>query len=403
MKQLNKQVDANLISKEKKLTDEEARLQDLKETAIKIEYEAKNILKRLNDTKKDINESNLFLKEYKQNLKENKLKDNSDEINKLEQKLAELTNLVNNANLSINNYKTETNELLVSNKFLTDEVNELKQKLPANFKPELLVGNITDKNFSDNENKLNEFFRNKSYYQTLIENLTEELGGNFVDEKLLKETTIKFEELTKVINNLRVEVGITGSTLEANEKILNKNTKFIAELEEVNKNLEIVLKLQSYIAKNALVDFVAEEYLYLITEYSNKFVNRISRGKYLLSYNSETSEFMAIDNFNGGFTRSIKTLSGGERFIFSLSLALGVSQSIAVSNDKNFNFFFIDEGFGNLSEDYIDDVLQCFESLTRLNFVVGFITHVDKMQEYITNKVVVTKDNNESGSVIKQY
>ena len=345
----------------------------------------------------------MFLKEYKQNLKENKLKDNSDEINKLEQKLAELTNLVNNANLSINNYKTETNELLVSNKFLTDEVNELKQKLPANFKPELLVGNITDKNFSDNENKLNEFFRNKSYYQTLIENLTEELGGNFVDEKLLKETTIKFEELTKVINNLRVEVGITGSTLEANEKILNKNTKFIAELEEVNKNLEIVLKLQSYIAKNALVDFVAEEYLYLITEYSNKFVNRISRGKYLLSYNSETSEFMAIDNFNGGFTRSIKTLSGGERFIFSLSLALGVSQSIAVSNDKNFNFFFIDEGFGNLSEDYIDDVLQCFESLTRLNFVVGFITHVDKMQEYITNKVVVTKDNNESGSVIKQY
>ena len=265
------------------------------------------------------------------------------------------------------------------------------------------MGNITDKNFSDNENKLNEFFRNKSYYQTLIENLTEELCGNFVDEKLLKETTIKFEELTKVINNLRVEVGITGSTLEANEKILNKNTKFIAELEEVNKNLEIVLKLQSYIAKNALVDFVAEEYLYLITEYSNKFVNRISRGKYLLSYNSETSEFMAIDNFNGGFTRSIKTLSGGERFIFSLSLALGVSQSIAVSNDKNFNFFFIDEGFGNLSEDYIDDVLQCFESLTRLNFVVGFITHVDKMQEYITNKVVVTKDNNESGSVIKQY
>ena len=112
---------------------------------------------------------------------------------------------------------------------------------------------------------------------------------------------------------------------------------------------------------------------------------------------------MAIDNFNGGFTRSIKTLSGGERFIFSLSLALGVSQSIAVSNDKNFNFFFIDEGFGNLSEDYIDDVLQCFESLTRLNFVVGFITHVDKMQEYITNKVVVTKDNNEVGSVIKQY
>ena len=62
----------------------------------------------------------------------------------------------------------------------------------------------------------------------------------------------------------------------------------------------------------------------------------------MLKYSNENSgEFLAIDNFNGGMTRSIKTLSGGERFIFSLSLALGVSQSIAVNNNKSFNFFFI--------------------------------------------------------------
>jgi exonuclease SbcC len=90
----------------------------------------------------------------------------------------------------------------------------------------------------------------------------------------------------------------------------------------------------------------------------------------MLKYSTKNlGEFVAVDNFNGGATRSIKTLSGGERFIFSLGLALGVSQSIAVNNNKAFNFFFIDEGFGNLSDDYIDDVLNCFDTLIKLDAV----------------------------------
>ena len=86
-----------------------------------------------------------------------------------------------------------------------------------------------------------------------------------------------------------------------------------------------------------------------------------------------------------------------------MGLALGVSQSIAVNNNKSFNFIFIDEGFGNLSDDYIEDVLNCFDSLIRLDFTVGFISHVEKMQEYITNKVVVKKDSNDEGTIIEQY
>ena len=107
--------------------------------------------------------------------------------------------------------------------------------------------------------------------------------------------------------------------------------------------------------------------------------------------------------FNGGIKRSVKTLSGGERFIVSLSLALGISQSIAVNNDKNFNFFFIDEGFGNLSENYIEKVLQSFDALINLNFTVGFITHVEKMQYYLNSKIIVTKDNTDEGSKIEEY
>lgn len=403
IKELNRQVNTKLTSCEKKLSEESARLSDLKETAIKIEYEAKNIFKNLNDVKNAIEKNNNKLTLFNQDLMSNLLVDNTEEIEKLEQlKTAEVEKLQEVLS-QINEQKTTQGELVVANKFLMEEVEELNKKLPDNFNPKLASPNITDANILDNEEKLEKYLKNKNYYQTLVENLFKELGGKVVYDKSFDALSIKNEELTQTINNLRVEVGVVGSTLENNEKILEKNLMFEKELVEVDKQLELVLKLQSHISKNALVDFVSEEYLYLITEYSNKFVNRISRGKYLLSYNNETSEFMAIDNFNGGISRSIKTLSGGERFIFSLSLALGVSQSIAVSNNKNFNFFFIDEGFGNLSDDYIDNVLECFETLTRLDLTVGFITHVDRMQEFITNKVVVEKDNNQLGSIIKQY
>ena len=259
-------------------------------------------------------------------------------------------------------------------------------------------------NYEEKKTEVDEYLKKKTYTETLVNSLSEELKDVDINSE---EILNKHKELDTYVDNLneaKVRLGINKSTKENNIKMLVKQNEVETELHQVHNDLKLTQKLASYIARNALVDYVSEEYLYLITQYANKFVYSISRGKYMLKYSNENSgEFLAIDNFNGGMTRSIKTLSGGERFIFSLSLALGVSQSIAVNNNKSFNFFFIDEGFGNLSDDYIEDVLECFDSLIKLDFTVGFITHVEKMEEYIINKVVVTKENNEEGSIIQQY
>ena len=256
-----------------------------------------------------------------------------------------------------------------------DEIPSLKQRVEA-FHKELTV--IESNTFKLRE-KTKDYIYTKDDYTSLINTLSEN------EEKLTE---------------LRVFINVNKITLDIQKQNLKTVEKLQEELDVVSKQYDTIEKLENLLANGALIDFVSEEYMGLITDFANSYVYKISQGKYLLNYDGD---FNVIDNFNGGIKRSVKTLSGGERFIVSLSLALGISQSIAVNNNKNFNFFFIDEGFGNLSESYIEKVLQSFEALVRLNFTVGFITHVEKMQYYLTSKIIVKKDNNDDGSHIIQY
>lgn len=359
----------------------------------------------ISQLKNDILEKNNNQKAYQQQLTElDGIEDSSQLIDSLEEKMQELEDAKFDINNSINNNLSDIKATEIEIKYLSDSIDELKALVPDGFNPLDYINEINDENYEEKKTEVDEYIKKKTYTETLVDSLSEELKDVDINSE---EILNKHKELDTYVDNLneaKVRLGINKSTKENNIKMLVKQNEVETELHQVHNDLKLTQKLASYIARNALVDYVSEEYLYLITQYANKFVYSISRGKYMLKYSNENSgEFLAIDNFNGGMTRSIKTLSGGERFIFSLSLALGVSQSIAVNNNKSFNFFFIDEGFGNLSDDYIEDVLECFDSLIKLDFTVGFITHVEKMEEYIINKVVVTKENNEEGSIIQQY
>ncbi len=408
VKSLNK-FNNDLIKEQAKLNEDLAKANkkhaELFNLKIEHNLNSTNLKTELENIKDEILENNNNIKIYEAQLLDfGDLEDCSKEIEELNAEIERVENERFDLNNSIAKNNTIIKALEVEAKYLNKEIDEIKQQIPPGFDATSLNSEVNDSNYSVKVNDLNNFEKQKTYYETKVEKLNNELNGKMIDTVVVAKKHEKLERLTETLNETKVKLGIAQTKFENNVLELVKQNEVETELHAVNQDLRLTQKLAAYISKNALVDFVSEEYLYMISEYANKFVYSISRGKYMLKYSSKNAgEFLAIDNFNGGMTRSIKTLSGGERFIFSLSLALGVSQSISVSNNKSFNFFFIDEGFGNLSEDYIDDVLSCFDSLIKLDFTVGFITHVEKMEEYINNKVVVTKENNEEGSVINQY
>lgn len=328
---------------------------------------------------------------------ENKLKETNDQISTVSSDLGETNKNKQQTiiDLEINTSLLETtkskikelNEMLNSYKMNKEEKENLEdQRL-------LLEGDEIVRA----DKLLNEYLMNVSHLESSIRDLSTKIINKNITKEIVEASEEKLNNAKEKIEETKIALAVTRKDIENVESNIEKAKEIKEDLKKAQKELDTVLDLQVLIANGALLEYVAEEYMYLITEFANKYVYSISRGKYFLKYNGD---FVVIDNFNGGIRRGVKTLSGGERFLISLSLALGISQSIATNNNQNFNFFFIDEGFGSLSESYIDKVLQSFDALIRLDFTVGFITHVEKMQNYITNRIVVTKESNEQGSII---
>ena len=103
-------------------------------------------------------------------------------------------------------------------------------------------------------------------------------------------------------------------------------------------------------------------------------------------------ELDVIDHYNGS-ERSVKTLSGGESFKASLALALGLSDEIQSSaGGIRLDTMFVDEGFGSLDEESLEQAVNALAGLTQGNRLVGIISHVSELKNRIDRQIVVTKE-----------
>ena len=113
------------------------------------------------------------------------------------------------------------------------------------------------------------------------------------------------------------------------------------------------------------------------------------------SENKQTQSGLDLDVIDHyiGAARSVKTLSGGESFKASLSLALGLSDEIqSCAGGVKLETMFVDEGFGSLDSDSLEQAMNALNSLADSDRLIGIISHVDALKSRIDNQIVISKD-----------
>jgi len=195
------------------------------------------------------------------------------------------------------------------------------------------------------------------------------------------------------------EQGALGNQIKDMEVRVAVREKIGRELEGLESRLMNLQMLKGLFRGNDFVKFVSSIYLQNLCNAANERFYRMTCQRLKLEL-SEDNDFVVRDFMNEGRVRSARTLSGGQIFQASLSLALALTDNIRHLTGSSQNFFFLDEGFGSLDRESLGVVFDTLKSLRAENRVVGLISHVEEMQQEVPVCLFV-ENTVERGSVVR--
>jgi len=207
------------------------------------------------------------------------------------------------------------------------------------------------------------------------------------DEEMLRDEHMR---CSKQIYTLTEEIGGIKERLNADEKARQKIQQLQSEYEALCREASPWLDLDNLIGSSdgkVYRDFAQSLTFGVLIEYTNMHLQRLTDRYQLIG--KERLSFHVRDLYQAGEIRSIKNLSGGEKFIVSLALALGLSgmagEKICVDS------LFLDEGFGTLDEQALELALDTLSNLPHEGKMIGIISHVRALKDRIPTQIVVTK------------
>ncbi|MBW7676075.1 AAA family ATPase [Chryseobacterium chendengshani] len=348
-----------------------------------VDYQQKEIAEIENIYQK-LAQSNLETEQnYRQLLKDEK---------EISPKLAEQKTIVSLLEKRISELETE----------ISDNETILKDALADNNFQELHhVQTILSQeiNVQEARNRIQKFRIDFETLKNGISELESKLRDFSFDEEQFSEVENHLKTVENELKTANDSVVKTTSEIERLEKEFIKKENLLKELAQLQKRADH-LKIMTNLFKGAgFVQYVSSIYLRQLCDHANIRFHRMTRNQLSLQLN-ENNDFEIIDYLNEGRCRSVKTLSGGQAFQVSLSLALALAESVQSNAQAEKNFFFIDEGFGTQDIESVNIVFETLMNLQKENRIVGIISHVEELKEKIPVSLNIRKDE-ERGSLIE--
>lgn len=336
-----------------------------------------------------------------------------EKANEIEQKTIQTEKEYKTIEEEVNQLKIEFAGQLATQKSIEDQLTEtskkrqkIKNKIEDNlqicqFESVKIVQEIlnTDLNIEQSKKEIENFY---TEWNILLNKVNEaqskfkDFDGSETNYQQKKQTfeasSTQLKTLTSDFGKIEGELSRLQNELKAKEDIIKEQQV----LQQRFDNLSIFKKMFD---KQGFVEFVSTIYLRQLCENANVRFHRMTRNQLSLQIN-ENNDFEIIDYLNEGKSRSVKTLSGGQSFQVSLSLALALAESVQSYAQSSKNFFFIDEGFGTQDQESVNIVFETLSQLQKENRIVGIISHVEELKDRIPVALQITKDE-EKGSLIE--
>ena len=237
-----------------------------------------------------------------------------------------------------------------------------------------------------------------------VQQLKQQLEGSVepdIQEQLDKKAELQARKDATLKEQKAIHSRLTAN--QTNQNNIRSKLETLTELEEKQKWLRALSDTANGTIKGKekimLETYIQTTYFDRIVARANVRLMKMTGGQYDLkrrksadTMRSQTGlELDVIDHYNGT-ERSVKTLSGGESFKASLALALGLSDEIQMSTGIRLDTLFVDEGFGSLDPESLNQAYNTLAGLTEGNRLVGIISHVAELKERIDKQIVVTKE-----------
>ncbi len=376
------QADLELVSAEKDQINKEFNLereyQNLVANRSKLNERKKanqNKLEELNKSriilKRDFNQNNETLIKYLKEINQFGFQDNPNDIEEsFQEKFNKLQLVIDSQSESQKNCENELNRIFGQIENLKSSTEMLRVKCIKFIEALGKLDKSFDPKYDIDEVLRNDFFIYESYYKDIlsgIDNTTNDL-------KNLSEDLGKFQNQKQLI----------ASKVEQLKELKKELKQKLAHKEQLDLLYLIIGKdeFRNYVLKNL------EE---LLIHFANLELKNLYHSRFELVHGGKKDkDFYIIDHFNLGEKRKISTLSGGEVFIVSLCLALGLSE--ATAGNSEISSFFIDEGFGTLDKESLGEVVESLYSLKERGKIIGLISHVEEMKTGIPSKILLDKD-----------
>lgn len=276
---------------------------------------------------------------------------------------------------------------------------------------------INEEEFLNLKTQINQIsILEKKYQDYLIslKSLNEQIIS--LENEVKDSTYVDLSSLSETIKEVNQQLREKNDDLEKLKIDYSLKEKMIKDIQKINQQLEKDEDTyQRYLdlynlasgknnARVSIERYVLATYFENMLIYANVVMKQLSQGRYQLLRKDDagkgrSQQGLELDVFDqeSGNIRSIKTLSGGESFKAALSLALGLSRMVQdYAGGIELNTLFIDEGFGSLDSQSLDQAMNCLMELHHDNKLIGIISHVSDLKDRIERQLVVERKQKQS-------